>query len=142
MTPVRECMRATHWKKVLGPNGTQCFTPCDPSYPGAIEMNLMDLEDAQKLFVPAVTREHFLYALTRVKPTVNKNELTIYDKFTDMYGQSGQVDPADAYNMEINKLSESLNKGKEKVPDIPAESKENKKDKGKSQDNRKAAAAI
>lgn len=35
MMPVRECLRATHWKRVqFGPR--EFLTPCSPDEPGAI----------------------------------------------------------------------------------------------------------
>jgi len=97
MAPVRECIRATHWKRVLGPNGIEALTPCDPDYPNAIEMNLMDFDDPQKLVVPILDKKHIQLALEHVKPTVNKNELLIYEKFTEMFGQSGQLDPSEDF---------------------------------------------
>jgi len=121
MAPVRECIRATHWKRVLGPNGIEALTPCDPDYPSAIEMNLMDLDDPQKLVVPIVDKKHFQSAIEHVKPTVNNSELLIYEKFTEMFGQSGQVDPSEEY---LNKYNQTdtpppQKKEKEKVKPQP-----------------------
>lgn len=67
MAPIREAMRATHWKKVLQIQIKNCidlhvmqvpnpknpvsplFTPCEPNEPEAIEMNLMQLNSDQLL---------------------------------------------------------------------------------------------
>ena len=92
MEPVRTCQLATHFKKVAG----EChltgemmddmLTPCSPGDPDAIEMTLIDVP-SDKLLPPNVTKRDFVKALRTARPSVSKDDLFAYDKFTNDFGQ-------------------------------------------------------
>ncbi|KAF0975506.1 hypothetical protein FDP41_005500 [Naegleria fowleri] len=92
MEPVRTCQLATHFKKVSGVchlTGQMCddmLTPCSPGDPNAIEMTLIDVP-SDKLLPPDVTKRDFIKALRTARPSVSKDDLHAYDKFTNDFGQ-------------------------------------------------------
>jgi len=93
MEPVRTCQLATHFKKVSGeshqdPSVTvdDLLMPCSPGDPNAIEMSLIDVP-SEKLLPPKVSYKDFLKALKTSRPSVSKNDLKDYDKFTQDFGQ-------------------------------------------------------
>lgn len=95
MQPVRKVQTATHFKKVRGPSPKDpntivddLLTPCSPGEPGAIEMTWMDVE-GDKLFEPPVVMNDMLRSLATSKPTVNEDDLTKLQKFTEDFGQEG-----------------------------------------------------
>ena len=51
MSPIRDAMKATHWKKVLNTSKAEgapqyVYTPCSPKDPKAEPKSLMDFKDA------------------------------------------------------------------------------------------------
>jgi vacuolar protein-sorting-associated protein 4 len=97
MEPVRTCQLATHFKKVKGqcprePNKTvdDLLTPCSPGDPEAIEMTLEDVP-GEKLYPPVVSKYDFIKALKSSKPSVGKDDLAQYEKFTKEFGQDGNM---------------------------------------------------
>ena len=45
--------------------------------------------DAEKVVVPEITRRDFEHALTHSRPTVSKDDLKVYEDFTEEFGQEG-----------------------------------------------------
>ncbi|KAL6063907.1 Vacuolar protein sorting-associated protein 4 [Balamuthia mandrillaris] len=89
MQPVRDCLKATHWRQVgVASGGRPVMTPCAPTDHQAIPMNMMDL-DPETLVVPPTDKSHFLGALQRLKPSVSASELQVYDRFTQEFGMDG-----------------------------------------------------
>lgn len=88
MEPVRMSTQATHFKKV-DENGVEMYTPCSPGDRGAMEMDLMSIASEQ-LLLPSLRLRHFESALSKSKPSVSKESLAQYDKFTRERGQEGQ----------------------------------------------------
>jgi vacuolar protein-sorting-associated protein 4 len=88
MEPVRLSTQATHFKKVCE-NGKEMFTPCSPGDAAAQEMDLMLIE-SETLLLPAMTLAHFESALEKSKPSVGKDSLEKFLKFTREKGQEGQ----------------------------------------------------
>ena len=64
------------------------LTPCSPGAPGAIEMSWVDVP-GEKLFEPAVTMHDMSRSLSSQKKTVNEDDLSKLQKFTDDFGQDG-----------------------------------------------------
>lgn len=95
MEPVRACQQATHFKRVSGPNPNNpneivhdLLTPCSPGEPGAIEMTLADVP-SDKLYPPTVSKLDFIKALETSRPSVSRDDLISYEKFTSEFGQEG-----------------------------------------------------
>jgi len=94
MEPIRTCTLAQHFKKVSGkePKSDKIvddlLTPCLGVDEGAIEMTLNDVP-SEKLLAPKVTFKDFEKSLKNSKPTVSKNDLNQYDKYTEDFGEEG-----------------------------------------------------
>lgn len=88
--PVRTCQMATHFKKVVDPEGVQDFMwePCSPGDPKAEEISLFDLP-GEKLKPVDVNMKHFLHAVANTKPSVGKDDITQIDEWTKEFGQEG-----------------------------------------------------
>lgn len=84
MQPIRKVQTATHFKKVNG----DMFTPCSPGDPEAIEMTWEHIED-NKLVEPTVCLKDVEMSLSKVKPTVNQNDLNKLKEFQESFGQEG-----------------------------------------------------
>eukprot|EP01125_Pyxidicula_operculata_P008971 TRINITY_DN2965_c0_g1_i1.p1 TRINITY_DN2965_c0_g1~~TRINITY_DN2965_c0_g1_i1.p1 ORF type:complete len:215 (+),score=46.85 TRINITY_DN2965_c0_g1_i1:126-770(+) len=65
-------------------------TPCDSRDQGARQMKMIDLEPNMVL-LPDIEDSTFIQAMTSVKPSVNKNDLEEYEKFTKLYGLSANT---------------------------------------------------
>eukprot|EP01080_Neovahlkampfia_damariscottae_P010180 gene10180-2600_t len=97
MEPVRTCQVATHFKKVSGPDHKNpdiivhdLLTPCSPGDKDAIEMTL-DEVDGSKLEPPVLSKKDFIKSLQTTKPSVGKDDLLDFEKFTKEFGQDGSV---------------------------------------------------
>ncbi|KAL9647645.1 hypothetical protein ABK040_015135 [Willaertia magna] len=92
MEPVRTCQIATHFKKVIGvcpvtgEQSNDLLTPCSPGDPDAIELSLHEVP-SDKLLPPDVTKRDFIKALRTTRPSVSKDDLYGYEKFTEEFGQ-------------------------------------------------------
>jgi vacuolar protein-sorting-associated protein 4 len=82
--PIRKCQNATRFK----PADNGFFTPCSPSDPAGLEMNMYDVP-AGKLKEPDVCLDDYMQALTRIKPSVCIEDLDRYIDFTAKFGQDG-----------------------------------------------------
>lgn len=95
MSPIRKVQTATHFKKVRGPSPTDpnvivddLLTPCSPGDWGAIEMTWVDVP-GEKLKEPVVSLKDVEMSLARTRPSVNKDDIKKYEKFTEDFGQEG-----------------------------------------------------
>lgn len=82
--PIRKCQNACKFKQVE--NGF--YTPCSPSDPNGIEMDMYAIPDG-KLQEPPVCLDDYMKALTRIKPSVALEDLDRYIDFTNKFGQDG-----------------------------------------------------
>ena len=60
--PVRKTQDATHFKAVVGPDGSTGYEPCSPGEPDAFEATLMSLADAgysKQVLPPKITMGDF-----------------------------------------------------------------------------------
>jgi len=83
MEPVRAIQHATHFKRV-----NNSFTPCSPGDPDAVEMSWETVPEEQLCDAP-VEMTHFVSCLRNTRPTVSKDDLTKYEKWTEDFGQEG-----------------------------------------------------
>jgi vacuolar protein-sorting-associated protein 4 len=97
MEPVRTCQIATHFKKVKGsPHSNpdiivdDLLTPCSPGDPDAIEISLEDVP-GDKLYPPVLATKDFIKSLKTTKPSVGKDDLIDFEKFTKDFGQDGSI---------------------------------------------------
>uniref|UniRef100_UPI00398117C3 hypothetical protein n=1 Tax=Salmonella sp. s51228 TaxID=3159652 RepID=UPI00398117C3 len=81
MAPIRKVQQATHFKKVDG----DFLTPCSPGDPNAIVMSWVDIP-GDKLKEPNVNMVDMLQAMKRTRPSVNKDDLKLQEKFTQDFG--------------------------------------------------------
>ncbi|KAL2914548.1 Vacuolar protein sorting-associated protein 4 [Polyrhizophydium stewartii] len=94
MEPVRKVQMATHFKKVQAPSRQDpsvmrvYLTPCSPGDPGAIEKNWTEV-GSDELLEPELTVADFLRSASTARPSVNKNDLDQYVKWTSEFGQEG-----------------------------------------------------
>jgi vacuolar protein-sorting-associated protein 4 len=92
MEPVRTCQIATHFKFVSGispsteESADDLLTPCSPADPDAMEMTLTDVP-GDKLLPPNITKRDFMKAFATARPSVSKDDLYQYEKFTQEFGQ-------------------------------------------------------
>lgn len=82
--PIRKCQNAMKFIKL--PDGK--YTPCSPSDPNGIEMNMYDVPNGC-LKEPPVCYDDYMKALIRIKPSVAKEDLLRYEEFTSKFGQDG-----------------------------------------------------
>lgn len=90
MQPIRMLREATHFRKARGENGEEVYEACSPSATGAQELTLQWFADnnlADKVMPPKITMRDFEKVLTRARPTVSKNDLEIFEKFTEEFGE-------------------------------------------------------
>ena len=94
MEPVRMCQDATHFKVVIGPEGTEGYLPCSPGDPAGFESTLEDFlkksaEEAAKVIPPLITMAMFERVVERARPTVSYDDLVTQDNFTKEFGEEG-----------------------------------------------------
>lgn len=87
MQPIRKIQEATHFKPVVI-DGQNRYTPCSPGDPEATELNWMELEDGTVL-EPELTLKDFIKAVKSTRPTVNNDDITRHEDFTNDFGQEG-----------------------------------------------------
>lgn len=88
MQPVRKIQSATHYKKVLAPDGCEKLTPCSPGDQGAMEMTWEDV-DPDKLMEPPLTMKDFVKAVKNSRPTVSKEDIQKSNDWTRDFGSEG-----------------------------------------------------
>lgn len=88
MQPVRKIQTATHYKKVVTPDGEHKVTPCSPGDQGAREMTWMDI-DPHELLEPPLVLKDFIKAIKGSRPTVSKEDVKKSDDWTQEFGSEG-----------------------------------------------------
>lgn len=89
MEPIRILKDATHFKS--HPAGIVPCSPADPD-PTKFEATLTQLIDQgrnSEVQPPAITKSMFTKVLSRAKPTVSKDDLEVFDRFTSEFGEEG-----------------------------------------------------
>lgn len=87
MQPIRKIQQATHFKRVLVPDGEK-WLPCLPGDDGAVEMSWQDI-DTDELQEPDLTIKDFIKSIKSNRPTVNELDIENHVKFTADFGQEG-----------------------------------------------------
>lgn len=82
--PLRKCQTATYFKNVQGK-----YYICTEKEIGAIKMTLTEIPQPEFLVPPEVTKDDFIKAYTRIRPTVSKKDLEKQENFTEEFGQEG-----------------------------------------------------
>merc|ERR1711953_1099158 len=95
MEPVRKVQQATHFVRARGPSpndpeviADDLLTPCSPAMPNALEMSWLDVP-GDKLLEPVVDMKDMKKALHSTRPTVNDDDLSKLQEFTDQFGMEG-----------------------------------------------------
>jgi len=94
MMPVRIVQDATHFKKVIAKDRKIAsimrayWQPCSPGDPEALAMTWMDI-NGDDLLEPPVSKRHFIQSIKTTRPSVNKDDLENYIKWTKDFGQEG-----------------------------------------------------
>jgi len=85
--PLRHTMNATHWKQIKSRVHSipYMMIPCSPKDPSAVQINMMSLEP-ETVILSDITEDTFIEAIKTTKPSVNLDDLSMYDSFTQMYG--------------------------------------------------------
>eukprot|EP00388_Colpodella_angusta_P001786 GDKJ01005402.1.p1 GENE.GDKJ01005402.1~~GDKJ01005402.1.p1 ORF type:complete len:428 (+),score=97.72 GDKJ01005402.1:48-1331(+) len=86
--PLKKTTTARFFKKVKGANDEELWEPCAPSDPSPtkIESNINDLP-SHMVTSPPILMDDFLQAIAKTKPSVSKNDLKVYEDWTNEYGQ-------------------------------------------------------
>jgi vacuolar protein-sorting-associated protein 4 len=82
--PIRRCQSAKFFKIEDG-----FYVPCSPSDEGAFKMTMNELPQPELLKPPIISKDDFIQALIKIKPTVSPSELKKHDIFTLEFGQEG-----------------------------------------------------
>jgi vacuolar protein-sorting-associated protein 4 len=91
--PVRKVQYATHFKHVMRPSRkdptriTQHVMPCSPADPDAFEMTWTQIPLDAELAVPKVTFRDFIWALSKTKKSVGKEDVERQLKWMEDFGQ-------------------------------------------------------
>lgn len=85
MQPIRKIQTATHYKKVVTPEGDHKLTPCSPGDTGALEMTWMDVAP-EVLLEPPLALKDFIKAIKSSRPTVSKSDVQKSDEWTQEFG--------------------------------------------------------
>ena len=91
---LRKILRATHYKKVQGPNPSDpsqivddLYMPCSAHCSGAIQMTWEDIP-GDRVVEPPLTLWEFMESMEHSRPTVTQSDLKQYDMFTETFGQT------------------------------------------------------
>jgi len=82
--PVRRLQLAKKFRKLQ--NGK--WTPCREGEEGEPK-SWLDFKDQSELDIGVITKEDFVTALKRTKPSVDGTQLKEYEEFTQTFGQDG-----------------------------------------------------
>lgn len=91
MQPIRLLRESTHFRQIPSPDGPK-YVPCAPNAPGAKEMSLQyfaESDRADEVIPPPITMMDFKKSMLRAKPTVSKDDLQVFIKFTEEFGEEG-----------------------------------------------------
>ena len=84
MMPVRRCQTAKRFKQTEDGG----LTPTFPSDPAGQDMDLMSVKP-ELLRCPPVSMDDFMQAISRIKPSVNEDDIREHIKWTEEFGQDG-----------------------------------------------------
>ncbi|MFO0515344.1 MAG: hypothetical protein ACK5YA_00670, partial [bacterium] len=82
--PLRKCQLATYFKKFNGK-----YYISNEKEVGAIKMTLVEIPQPELLCPPEVTKDDFVKAYSKIRPTVSKKDLEKQENFTEEFGQEG-----------------------------------------------------
>ena len=82
--PIRKCQSAKFFKR-----DDKFYVPCSPSDEGAFKMILNDIPEPELLKPPEVSKDDFIKAMSKIKPTVAPEDLKKQEQFTIEFGQEG-----------------------------------------------------
>ena len=82
--PIRKCQSARFFKKE-----GKFYAPCPPSDEGAFKMSLNEIPEPELLKPPEITKDDFIKAMSKIKPTVSQADLKKQEQFTVEFGQEG-----------------------------------------------------
>lgn len=82
--PLRRLQSANRFKRVVDGR----WTPCKKDEEGEAK-TWVDFKDQSELEIGKITREDFLMALKRTRPSVDSKQLSNYEEFTSTFGQDG-----------------------------------------------------
>jgi vacuolar protein-sorting-associated protein 4 len=89
---VRKTQEATHFKTVPGDNGKEVLEPCSPGDSQGFPSTLDELDRkglAKRVMPPKITKSDFDRVLVRARPTVGRDDLKVYEDFTNEFGEEG-----------------------------------------------------
>ena len=85
--PIKKYINHEYFKKIQG-NGNQFnYIPCEQNDTGAIKMKMTEIQDLKLILFPKVDFDDFKKILERTKPTMEKQDLTNFEKFELEYGK-------------------------------------------------------
>ena len=84
--PLRKCQQAKFFRKTGQGNK---IIPCSPTDPGSFRMTISDIQDPETLVAPDISRDDFMRALSKIRPTVSEKDLLKQNQFTAEFGQEG-----------------------------------------------------
>jgi len=90
--PVRRTQDATHFKPTKKADGTDGWIACAPSDPQAVEHSLQQFADenlADQVVIPPISMSDFEIVLLRARPTVSHDDLAVFERFTEEFGEEG-----------------------------------------------------
>jgi vacuolar protein-sorting-associated protein 4 len=91
MQPIRKTQDATHFKRIKTKDG-EALTPCSPGDKQAFEATLGRLADegkASMVIIPPISMVDCQKVLLRARPTVSAEDLELYSRFTQEFGEEG-----------------------------------------------------
>jgi len=83
MLSIRKLQESKYFREYQGK-----YYACGPNDPGAFEKPLMELE-SEMVAIPPVTFEHFTESINKIRPSVSPNDLGVFEKWTQEFGQEG-----------------------------------------------------
>ena len=85
--PIRKYMNYEYFKKIPGNNGNQWnYIPCEQNDTGAIKVKMTEIPDLKLILFPKVEFDDFKKTLERTRATMDKQNLTNFEKFTLEFG--------------------------------------------------------
>ncbi|KAH0806106.1 vacuolar protein sorting-associated protein 4B-like [Histomonas meleagridis] len=86
MAPVNRIQQAENFVEYQG----QLY-PCNPGTPGSMHMTVLEMSPAQLAMLkpPSLTIDDFRQSIQKVRPSVSKQDLIQYEKWTKEFGQEG-----------------------------------------------------
>mmetsp|Transcript_16506 Transcript_16506/g.49413 ORF Transcript_16506/g.49413 Transcript_16506/m.49413 type:complete len:438 (+) Transcript_16506:269-1582(+) len=91
MEPIRKTQDATHFRLIRSPgSATPMYEPCSPGDPQAIQTTLGQLAEqgkATQVHPPDICFRDFEKVLLKARPTVSKDDLTIFEKYANEFGE-------------------------------------------------------